>query len=61
MKKDIIVRATNNYTGEVWEKTFYDCRSKYQADRKMVRFLHRLRRHYGVNFHRVEMWEASND
>lgn len=60
MKKDYTVRVTNNVTGEVWERTWHKCSSKYQAIKRMTRQLNRLTR-YGVDYQHVDVWEADND
>ena len=60
MKRTIKVRVTNDSTGEIWEYPWYNCHSKFQAIRKMIRL---MRKHisYSCDFNRIEVWEVSND
>ena len=58
MKKHFNVRMTNDYTGEIIEKTWYNCGSKFRAIRKMSRLMKKHIRD-SRDFNRFEVWEVS--
>ena len=58
MKKHFNVRMTNDCTGEVCEKTWYNCGSKFRAIRKMSRLMKKHIKYFG-DFDRIEVWEVS--
>lgn len=60
MKKQFVVRAENDRTGEVWEISV-KCRSRYRAVKKLIRKLHwlTLSGAAGMDYRYIEVMEVS--